>query len=126
MRKALLILALASKVHLGFNIMAQDLPASPWKLEALTGEGDIKYDLKSGEMRATKGVRVTYKAGSPDETVLTSNSAVLNQKSGLINATGNVFLRRDSVVWAAERIEYNFRTKIIKAAQFSSSNLVSL
>ena len=123
MRKALLILALAGKVQLGFNIMAQDPPTSPWKLEALNGDGDIKYDLKSGEMRATKGVRVTYKAGSPDETVLTSNSAVLNQKSGLINATGNVFLRRDGVVWASERIEYNFRTKIIKAAQFSSSNL---
>ena len=93
MRKALLILALAGKVHLGFNIMAQDPPASPWKLEALNGDGNIKYDLKSGEMRATKGVRVTYKTGSPDETVLTSNSAVLNQKTGLINATGNVFLR---------------------------------
>ncbi len=123
MKKPLLILALAGEFLLGFNTIAQDPPASPWKVEALTGEGDIKYDLQSGEIRTTKGVRVTYKAGSSDETVLTGRSAILNQKTGKIIATGDVSLRRGEVIWASERIEYNFRTKEISGAQFASGNL---
>ena len=120
--KPLLIIALAGEILLGVKVMAQDPAASPWKVEALDGKGDIRYDLESGEMRATKGVRVTYKADTPDETVLTSNSATLSQKSGEVIATGNVKLRRDGVVWKSELIEYNFRTKNIKAAQFISGN----
>ena len=123
MRKPLLIIALAGEVLLGANIMAQDPSASPWKVEALSGESNIRYDLESGEMRATKGVRVTYLAGKTGETILIANSATLNQKSGAIVATGNVKLHRDEVVWKSERIEYNFRSKNIKAAQFTSGNL---
>ena len=123
MTKPLLIIALVGEILLGVKVMAQDPAASPWKVEALDGDSDIRYDLESGEMRASKGVRVTYKAGTPGETVLTSNSATLKQKSGEVIATGDVNLHRDGVVWKSERIEYNFRTQNIKAAQFISGSL---
>ena len=68
MRKPLLILAMAGEVIFGGGLQAQDAPAvSPWKVEALSKEGQIQYDVNSGNMTATKCVRVTYKAGTPDE-----------------------------------------------------------
>ena len=44
MRKPLLILALAGEVLFGGGLQAQDAPAvSPWKVEALSKEGQIQY-----------------------------------------------------------------------------------
>ncbi|SVC60746.1 uncharacterized protein METZ01_LOCUS313600, partial [marine metagenome] len=71
MRKPLLYLALAGEVVFGGLLLAQD-DASPWKVEALDAGGVIKYDLKTGEMRAMNGVRVQYKAGTPEAAELTS------------------------------------------------------
>ena len=62
MRKPLLILALAGEVLFGGGLLAQDAPtASPWKVDALSSEGQIQYDVNTGNMTATNGVRITYK-----------------------------------------------------------------
>ena len=110
MRKPLLILALAGEVLFGGTLFAQDTQ-SPWKIETLRADGEIRYDLQSGEMRANNGVRIRYKQGTPDETELTSEQATLHQASGQIVASGNAVLRRDGTIWKASRLEYNFRTK---------------
>ena len=74
MRKPLLILALAGEVLFGGGLLAQDAPTvSPWKVDALSSEGQIQYDVNTGNMTATNGVRVTYKPGTPDEAELTAN-----------------------------------------------------
>ena len=123
MRKPLLILALAGGTLFWGGLKAQDT-VSPWKVEGLdANKSTIKYDLKSGEIRAINGVRVKYKDGKPEATELTANNATINQKNGSVVASGNVVLRRDGLIWKSERIEYNFRTKNIKAAQFVSGNL---
>ena len=106
------------------GLKAQDT-VSPWKVEGLGAnkKSTIKYDLKSGEIRASNGVRIKYKDGKPEAAELTANNATINQKNGSAVASGNVVLRRDGLIWKSERIEYNFRTKNIKAAQFVSGNL---
>ena len=122
MRKPLLILALAGEVLFGGTLSAQDTQ-SPWKIETLRADGEIRYDLQSGEMRANNGVRIRYKQGTPDETELTSEQATLHQASGQIVASGNAVLRRDGTIWKASRLEYNFRTKKIGSAQFRTGTL---
>ena len=122
MRKPLLYLALAGEVVIGGLLLAQDA-VSPWKVEALDADGVIKYDLKTGEMRAMNGVRVQYKAGTAEATELTSDSATLNRKSGNVVATGNVILHREGTVWKAERMDYNFRTKNVASVQFRTGSL---
>jgi len=124
MRKPLLILALAGGTLFLGGLKAQDT-VSPWKVEGLGAnkKSTIKYDLKSGEIRASNGVRIKYKDGKPEAAELTANNATINQKNGSAVASGNVVLRRDGLIWKSERIEYNFRTKNIKAAQFVSGNL---
>jgi len=113
MRKPLLILALAGGTLFLGGLKAQDT-VSPWKVEGLDpNKSTIKYDLKSGEIRATNGVRVKYKDGTPEAAELTANNATVNQKNGSVVASGNVILRRDGTIWKSERIEYNFRTKNI-------------
>ena len=124
MRKPLLILALAGEAIFGGALQAQDAPAvSPWKVEALSREGQIQYDVNSGRMTATNGVRVTYKAGTPDEAELTANAATINQKAGTAAANGKVTLRRDGTIWKSEQLTYNFRTKTIESARFRSGSL---
>jgi len=123
MRKPLFILALAGGTLFWGGLKAQDT-VSPWKVEGLDpNNSTIKYDLKSGEMRATNGVRVKYKASTPEAAELTAKNATVNQKKGSVVASGNVILRRGGTIWKSERIEYNFRSKQIKSAQFRSGTL---
>jgi len=124
MRKPLFILALAGGAFIFGGLQAQET-ASPWKVEGLNAKSDIKYDLKSGEIRAINGVRVKYKPGTPEETELTADSATVSQKSGRAVASGNVILRRDGAIWKSERIEYNFRSKQIISAQFQSGTMAA-
>ena len=121
MRKPLLYLALAGEIFFGLMVRTQGAEP-PWKVEPLDADGVVKYDLKTGEMRALNGVRVQYKLGSPEATELTSENANLNRKSGDIVATGDVILRREGTVWKAERLDYNFRTKKVASAQFRTGS----
>ena len=118
MRK-LLILALAGSSLLFGGLKAQEA-VSPWQVKGLNANSVITTNLKSGETRATNGVRVKYKAGKSEAAELTANSATINYESGRVVATGNVILNRDGAIWKSERIEYNFRSKQIKSAQFRS------
>ena len=118
------MLALAGEILFGGGLNAQDTPAvSPWKVEALSSEGQIQYDVNTGSMTATNGVRVTYKAGTPDQAELTANAATINQQAGTAVANGNVTLRRDGTIWKSEQLTYNFRTKTIESAKFRSGTL---
>ena len=124
MRKPLFILALAGGALIFGGLQAQET-VSPWKVEGLNAKSDLKYDLKSGEIRATNGVRVKYKSDTPEATELTADSATVNQKSGSVAASGNVILRRDGAIWKSERIEYNFRSKQVISAQFRSGTMAA-
>jgi lipopolysaccharide assembly outer membrane protein LptD (OstA) len=92
-----------------------------WKIETTGPDGDIEF--ANGVAHATGGVLVKYREGKPDAAELTSNEATLTQATGEVTAIGNVVLRREGMVWKAERIDYNFKTKRVKSAQFRGGNL---
>ncbi len=86
MRRFLLILTLAGGALFFGGLKAQET-ASPWKVEGFNSKNSsIKYDLKSGEIRATNGVRVRYKDDTPEAAELTADNATLNQLKADIHA----------------------------------------
>jgi LPS-assembly protein len=92
-----------------------------WKIETTGPDGDIEF--ANGVARATGGVLVKYREGQEDAAEMTAREATVTQATGEVVATGNVILRREGLTWRAERIEYNFKTKRIKSAQFRGGNL---
>lgn len=92
-----------------------------WKIETTGPDGDIEF--ANGVARATGGVLVKYREGQEDAAEMTAREAIVTQATGEVVATGNVILRREGLTWRAERIEYNFKTKRIKSAQFRGGNL---
>jgi len=92
-----------------------------FQIEQLTKEGSQSFDLNTGRMTAQGGVRVRYETEKGKEVELTANRVSLDQGTGDAQAEGAVFLRGDGHLWRGERLEYNFKTKIIKAAEFRSA-----
>ena len=105
------------------SLMSAQNQTSPWKIEATGPDGNIKYDLKTGSVSAANGVKVTYKKGEPNAAEMTAQKALLHQNTGLVIASGNVVLRREGQTWKTEELEYNFKTKQIKATSFRGGNL---
>jgi LPS-assembly protein len=91
------------------------------KIETTGPDGDIEF--ANGVAHATGGVMVKYREGQADASEMTAREATITQATGEVIAIGNVILRREGLTWRAERIEYNFKTKRIKSAQFRGGNL---
>jgi lipopolysaccharide assembly outer membrane protein LptD (OstA) len=95
-------------------------PENPIRVESLTEESIIEYNLAEGIVTATNGVIVRYGDPKQGETELSASRALLNQNTGDIVAEGAVFLQREGQLWTGERLEYNFKTKTIRAAEFKT------
>ncbi len=86
-----------------------------WEVKALAKDGEFEFDPETKIVTATKGVQVNYGGAE-----LTATRATLNQETGDITADGLVTLLRDNQLWRMEHLEYNFKTKVIKAEQFKT------
>ncbi len=92
-----------------------------WNLETLTKEGRVSFG-QNGWSSGSGGVLVHYWNTEGKETELTANRVELNQLTGDIKAQGAVFLRGEGRLWRGEQLEYNFKTKLMKAAEFRTSS----
>ena len=92
-----------------------------WKIQTTGPDGDIEFS--NGVAHGRGGVLVKYREGQPNAAELTADKATLTQATGEVTAFGNVVLRREGMIWKAERLDYNFKTKRVKSAHFRGGNL---
>ncbi|NDA67168.1 MAG: hypothetical protein EBY09_11090, partial [Verrucomicrobia bacterium] len=83
---------------------AAEAPGS-YQIEPLSKEGSQSYDLKTGLMKATGGVRVRYETVQGKDVELTADRVQLNQATGEALAEGTVFLRGEGHLWRGEKLE---------------------
>jgi len=82
----------------------------------ITGTGPdnkVEADLRTGTQTFTGGVLIRY--GS---TVMTAETASVNESTGETVAEGRVRIQRDDLVWAGDHVRYNFRTREIQTEEF--------
>ncbi len=114
MKKPLTIFLLAGLFFSVTTVFAA--PAEPvWEVKALAKDGEFEFDPETKIVTATQGVQVNYNGAE-----LTATHATLNQETGDITADGMVTLLRDNQLWRGEWLEYNFKTKVMKAERFKA------
>ena len=94
---------------------------TPWSIQALTVDGRVDFNFATGKAVATNGVVIRYNDPHRGATEMTARRVTLDQNSGQIIAEGNVVLQRDGHLWKSERLEYNFKTHAIQAADFKTA-----
>ena len=92
-----------------------------WNLQTLTKEGRVSFG-QNGLAQGSGGVLVNYRSAEGKESELTASRIELNQITGDIKAEGAVFLRGEGRLWRGEQLEYNFKTKVMKAAEFRTGS----
>ena len=105
--RAAILMLLLSLAGAGTSLRAQEQPQLEIK------GGVIKSYVTNGVTFINEWVQITYLGG-----VLTADQAVINQKTGDIQAQGRVRLLRDNMVWTGENVTYNFYTRKMETAQF--------
>ncbi len=104
--------------------LANDLPSlsaqesAEWEIESASKESSLSYDPDSGVGTAENGVIIKYKDAAHGEASLYADRITFNQASGQVTAEGSVTLQRDGQAWSGERLEYNFRTGTMGAANY--------
>ena len=68
------------------------------------------------------GVLVHYWNKDGKQTELSASKIQLNQATGDIKAEGAIFLQNDGRLWRGEQLEYNFKTKVMRAAEFRTGS----
>lgn len=98
------------------NLSAQE--SAEWEIESASEESSLSYDPDSGVGTAENGVIVKYKDAAHGEASLYADRITFNQTSGQVTAEGSITLQRDGQAWSGERLEYNFRTGTMGAANY--------
>ena len=98
------------------SLSAQE--SAEWEIESASEESTLSYDPDSGVGTAENGVIVKYKDAAHGEASLYADRITFNQASGQVTAEGSVTLQRDGQAWSGERLEYNFRTETMGAANY--------
>lgn len=88
-----------------------------WSLESLSKSGRVSFGL-DGTAQGSGGVLVRYWSKDGKEAELTADRMQLNKSTGDIRAEGAVFLRGEGHIWRGEQLDYNFKSKVIKATEF--------
>ena len=111
-------------VFLASLFLANGLPSpfaqesAEWEIESASEESHLSYDPDSGVGTAENGVLIKYKDAAHGEAALYADRITFNQTSGQVTAEGSVTLQRDGQAWSGERLEYNFRTGTMGAANY--------
>src|SRR6185503_4773617 len=82
--------------------IARSAEGTNWTV-SFTSPDAVEYDLNTGTAIVTNGIIVKY-GGS----TLSARQARANEKTGLVEAEGDVYLEREGHIWRSERMRYNF------------------
>ncbi|MGB7748856.1 MAG: LPS assembly protein LptD [Verrucomicrobiia bacterium] len=104
-----------------FISFAQEPPS--WEMWALhqiipgAPIGSVDMDMAGDTATGTNGICVKYTVAH-DETVLTADSASVNEQTGETVADGNVRIEQGDQIWVGEHIRYNFKTHQMQSEQY--------
>jgi LPS-assembly protein len=85
----------------------------PWEINALTPDGTVDYDLRTGIASATNGISIRY-----GNALLVAERASVDRLSGWVVADGAVRIENEGQIWVGEHLSYNFLTRQMTAEQF--------
>jgi lipopolysaccharide assembly outer membrane protein LptD (OstA) len=105
--RAAILLLLLSLAGMSTSMQAQEQP------EMKISGGKVMYYVTNKVAIVTNGAKVTYMGG-----VLTAERAVINDRTGDIQAEGQVRILRDDMAWTGENVTYNFYTRKMETGQF--------
>lgn len=94
---------------------AQD---SPWVIEGHSKRSQLQYDFARKLVRGTNGITVQYQHPQRGLVELSAGAIELNQETGAVDAEGGVSLKQGGVLWRGEKLEYNFKTHVLKGSEF--------
>ncbi len=97
----------------GNAVAETQAPPDDIQVESLNPAFLFDYDLETGEVNVTNGVRVIYR-----DTTLTARRLHLESATGEALAEGAVTLEHRSQIWTGDRLRYNFRTGDLEAEDF--------
>ena len=121
MKRHLVALLLTMLLAVASQSAAAAEPVERWSLETLSKDGRVSFG-QGGLAQGTGGVLVRYWSKEGKQAELTATRMQLNQATGDIRAEGAVFLRGEGHTWRGEQLDYNFKTKVIKAAEFRTGS----
>jgi LPS-assembly protein len=102
-----------------FPVAAFAEEPATWDIRALNQvipggpEGRMDYDPATGVVHYSSGIYVKQGA-----TVLTADSAWVNQKTGDVVADGHVRIETGDLLWVGDHITYNMNTHVMTSEQF--------
>lgn len=121
MKQQLLLLVTVGLLLIASTLHGAD-SASPWNIKTLTEAGKVEYDFATGMVTAEGGVLVSYRGQKGEQAELSARQLSLNQITGDARAEGSVFLRGEGQTWRGEKLEYNFRTKVMRSDEFRTGH----
>ena len=95
-----------------FSKSAKPETGTNWSV-TFTSPDSVEYDLTTGNVVVTNGIIVKY-AGS----TLSARKARANEKTGLVEAEGDVYLEKQGHIWRSEHMRYNFYTGEVLGSDF--------
>ena len=102
-----------------FSLAAVAQEAASWEFQALSQiipgspEGQVFYDPAAGTATGTNGIYIRYGTAA-----LTADNAVVNTKTGDVQADGHVRIQSSDMLWIGDHIQYNFKTRRMQSEQF--------
>ena len=114
------VIALLVFIFAIFPLVSSAQPEESWEVRALSliipglPEGGVEYDMVAGTAFWTNGIYIKYS----DNTVLTADSALLNQQTGDVVADGHVRIESCNQIWIGDHIRYNFLTHQMQSDKF--------
>ncbi|HMJ89408.1 MAG TPA: hypothetical protein VK530_06310, partial [Candidatus Acidoferrum sp.] len=93
---------------------AEILPDEGLTIQAADPNALVEIDPRTGQATYTNGIIVKY-----GPAMLIADRAHADQKTGDVSAEGNVVLVREGgQVWRGERLQYNFKTRVMNGSVF--------
>jgi len=105
MARAILFLLLSMAI-------AKSAEGTNWVVQFLSPDF-VEYDTATGTAVVTNGIIVKYGGAT-----LSARKARANEKTGLVEAEGDVYLEREGHIWRSERMRYNFYSGEILGTDF--------
>lgn len=92
--------------------MAKSAPSTNWTVQFLSPDF-VEYDTATGAVIVTNGITVKYGGAT-----LSARKARANEKTGLVDAEGDVYIEREGHIWRSEKMRYNFYTGEVLGSDF--------